>query len=376
MKKRKKMLYYFLILLILLILGGVLVLQLPQFGKLPSGKRLERLKNSPNYRNGYFQNLSYTPLLSPEKNQLEAFWRFFFGKKHPALLPSKEIPTQKTNLSSFNPNDNVLVWLGHSSYFMQIEGQTFLIDPVLVSASPFSFGVEMFKGAGIYQPKDLPLVDYLIITHDHYDHLDYETIKTLKGKVKNKIIVPLGVGEHLEYWGFSSEMISEMDWNEEISLEKGAKLFCLPSRHSSGRGLLHKKTLWASFMLQTSAKTIYLGGDSSYDVFFKEIGQRFPQIDLAVMENGQYNEDWRYNHFLPEALVLAVKDLNPKRVLAFHNSKFALARHPWYEPLQKVVENAQKEGFNLSTPMIGQVVDLEKPDEKFEKWWEPLIKMP
>lgn len=362
------MIYIILGITAVVVVGGWLFMQQPQFGKNPTGARLERIKKSPNYKDGKFQNLSHTPLLSSDKSLPQALWDFLFGKKDPNLAPSSPIPSQKIDLFSLNSEKNTLVWLGHSSYFMQVEGKKYLIDPVLVSASPMPFGVKMFEGADIYQPEDIPAVDYLIITHDHYDHLDYKTIIQLKDKV-GKVITALGVGEHFEHWGFSAENITELDWNEAISLENNIKITALPARHSSGRGLLQKKTLWASFMLQTSEKTIYLGGDSGYDFFFKNIAEQFPNIDLAIMENGQYDPDWRYIHFLPEDLVSAIKDLRPKRVLAFHNSKLVLANHAWYEPLEKIYENAQKENINLTTPMIGQVVDLDNEEEKFEKWW-------
>ena len=361
----------FYILLITIAVAVVVVfvfMQQPQFGKLPSGARLERIKKSPNYKDGKFQNLSHTPLLASGKSMPQAFWEFLFEKKNENLVPKQPIPTQKTDLFSLNPNENVLVWLGHSSYFMQVEGKKYLIDPVLITASPIPFGVKMFEGSAVYQPNDIPAVDYLIITHDHYDHLDYETIKQLKERI-GKVITTLGVGEHLEYWGFSAENITELDWNENVSLENNVRITALPARHSSGRTFIQKKTLWASFMLETSAKTIYIGGDSGYDFFFKEIGKKFPNIDLAIMENGQYNTDWQYIHLVPEDLISAIKDLKPKRVLAFHNSKLALAKHAWYEPLDNIFQNAQREQINLATPMIGQVVDLENGEEKFEKWW-------
>ena len=369
MRKIKKMLYIFLGIIAVVGIGGFIFMQQPQFGKMPSGTRLERIRKSPNYKDGKFQNLSHTPLLSSGKSLPQAFWEFLFEKKNENLAPTIPIPTQKTDLFSLNPNENVLVWLGHSSYFMQVEGKKYLIDPVLITASPIPFGLNMFKGSDIYKPKDIPYVDYLIITHDHYDHLDYETIKLLKGKI-GKVVTALGVGEHFEYWGFSPENITELDWNEEVYLENNIKITSLPTRHSSGRTFIQKKTLWASFMLETSTKTIYIGGDSGYDFFFKQIGNQFPNIDLAIMENGQYNNDWRYIHFVPEDLISAIKDLKPKRVLAFHNSKLALAKHSWFEPLDNIYQNAQREQINLATPMIGQVVDLDKPQEKFKKWWD------
>lgn len=363
----KRMLYSILIIISLIIVIGAIVMNQPQFGQNPKGERLERVKKSPNYRDNSFQNLSHTPQLSSDRSMVGVLWDFLF-KKTENLTPENPLPAVKTNLKVFKSDDNVLVWLGHSSYYFQIDGKKFLADPVLVSASPLPFGGKPFKGTAIYTPEDMPEVDYLIITHDHYDHLDYNTIKVIKDRV-GKIITSLGIGSHLEYWGIPADKIIEMDWHEQAQLTDDFKITALPARHFSGRTFTRNKTLWSSFMLETPSKTIYMGGDSGYDTFFKTIAEQFPKIDLAIMENGQYNTDWRYIHFLPEDLVKAVKDLKPKRLLTFHNSKFALARHPWYEPLEKISQASETENFNLATPQIGEVVNLNDETQIFEKWW-------
>ncbi len=359
--------YLFLATITLILVVGVWFVNQPKFGKNPSGERLERIKKSPNYQNGAFKNLSETPQLTSDKPMVVQLYKFLTDKID-NLRPATPIPTVKTDLKNLSKDENILVWLGHSGYFMQIDGKTFLIDPTLLSGSPVSFFNKMFDGANAYLPEDIPTVDYLIITHDHWDHLDYETVQQLKPRI-GKVVTGLGVGSHFEHWEFAKENIVELDWNEQTTFGN-IKLTALPARHFSGRGIVRDKTLWASFILETPTKTIYIGGDSGYDTFYKEIGKQFPNIDLAILENGQYNTDWAYIHILPEQIPQVVKDLNPKRVLGVHNSKFALAKHDWREPLELLYQNAQKENFRLLTPKIGDIIDLNNENQTFEKWWE------
>ena len=189
---------------------GLYFLNQPQFGKAPSGERLERIKKSPRYKDGKFQNAHFTPTLTEGYSMLGVLYRQLF-EKAPNKTPSRPIPSVKTDLKHLNPSDAILVWFGHSSYFIQAEGKTFLIDPVFSgNASPIPNSLKAFKGSNNYQVSDLPAIDYLLISHDHYDHLDYNTIIELKDKVKN-VICGLGVGSHFEYWGYDSSRIIEKD---------------------------------------------------------------------------------------------------------------------------------------------------------------------
>ena len=188
----------------------------------------------------------------------------------------------------------------------------------------------------------------------YWDHLDYYTVKQLKDRI-GTIICGLGVGEYFEYWGFSPEHIVEMDWYDSYRIDNDCQIYCLPARHFSNRLLKNAQTLWASFMID-GKQQIYLSGDGGYDTHFAEIGKRFPQIDLAIMENGQYNEDWRYIHLMPDDLPLAIKDLHPKQVLTVHHSKYALSKHPWYEPLENIHKASKPQSYKLLTPMIGEKI--------------------
>lgn len=255
---------------------------------------------------------------------------------------------------------------------MQIEGKRFLVDPVFSgSASPVPGTVKAFKGTDRYTVDDLPPVDYLVISHDHYDHLDYETIVKLKDKVK-MVICGLGVGAHFEHWGYPAGKIIESDWNNTIPLDGGFRIHTTPARHFSGRGFTRNNTLWMSYVLQTPKKKIYIGGDSGYDTHFAEIGNQYGPIDLAILENGQYNLAWEAIHMLPEQVFQAAKDLKAKRLFPVHSSKFTLAMHAWDEPLTKVTAFAKAEAFPLVTPVIGEMVDLNDTAHVFPEWWKGL----
>ena len=253
---------------------------------------------------------------------------------------------------------------------MQIDGKRILVDPVLSgNASPFSFSVKAFKGTNPYSADEIPAIDYLFISHDHWDHLDYETIMKLKPGI-GKVICGLGVGEDFEYWGFDKDAIIEMDWNEQVVLDSGFVVNAVPARHFSGRSLKRNQTLWLSFAFRTPTMNIYIGGDGGYDKHFSEIGKRFGPFDLAILENGQYNKNWRYIHQLPEDVMKTFKDLNARRLLPVHSSKFALAIHPWDEPLITISKNSEMHGVSLITPMIGEAVYLKDNNQKFSRWWE------
>lgn len=360
---------FLLIFIFLLVIAVWAFMQQPQFGKLPDGARLERIKKSPNYKNGSFENLNPTPALTEGVSYFKMFKDFFFSSKK-RNKPIDELPSEKTDLLGLDKTKEVLVWFGHASYFLQLGGRTILVDPVFSgAASPLPFTTRAFKGADRYTPDDMPEIDYLFISHDHWDHLDYKTVTALKKKVKT-VICPLGVGAHLEYWGFDTAKIIERDWNEEITLADGWKVFTLPARHFSGRGFKRNQSLWTSWALITPNFRIYMGGDSGYDTHFKTIGDKFGSFDLAVLENGQYDANWKYIHMFPNEVLKAAKDLNAKRLLPVHSSKFALANHDWDTPLKTLIAQNEKQGIAVLTPIIGQPVWLADTTQRFSNWWE------
>lgn len=350
----------FSVLLILVVAIGMILRLHPAFGRSPQGERLERISASPNYRNGQFHNLEKTPEVTSDKGILRALWDALF-ESPVNKVPSVPVEAVKTDLTALPLTDNRLVWLGHSSYFMTLAGKRILVDPVLTSEFPVSLMMmKPFPGSDIYSPVDIPPIDVLIITHDHYDHLDYGTIRNIKERV-GVVICPLGVGEHLEYWGVDKAKIMELDWYHTATYGP-LKIECLPARHFSGRLFRRRNTLWASFMITLpDGMAVFIGGDSGYGRHYQEIAQCYPSIDYAILENGQYNEDWRYIHALPSQQDSVIRDLGAKNVLPVHNSKFALARHPWHEPIDKIRETAAADtSFHLIDAIIGQPIILSR----------------
>lgn len=359
------------VMLVLVLALAVLIfiyMKQEKFGKLATGERLERIKKSPNYRDGKFQNIHHTPALTEGYSLMGVTYEFFF-KKNPERIPLDSIPSTKTDLLNLSVDENVLVWFGHSSYFIQIDGKKILVDPVFSgNASPVPGTNKSFKGTDRYTVDDLPPIDYLFLSHDHYDHMDYETLIKLQPKAK-KVFCGLGVGAHLELWGYSTDKIFENDWNEKIEPDNGFTVYTTPARHFSGRGFSRNKSLWLSYVLHTPSMKIYIGGDSGYDTHFAEIGKQFGPIDLAIIENGQYDVKWKYIHLLPEEVLKAAKDLNAKRLFPVHSSKFALANHAWNDPLTKVTELNKLYNIPLLTPIIGEQVNLKDQHQRFTQWW-------
>ncbi len=362
----------FLTITLLLVLFVVLYLQHPKFGKSPGAARRKQIANSRNYKAGKFENAEFTPFITEGYSMASVTYNFIF-KKFPRTRPSGQIPSIKTDLKNIARSEDVLVWFGHSSYFIQLNGKRFLIDPVFSgNASPIPNSNKSFPGSDIYSADDIPEIDYLLITHDHYDHLDYSTIIHLKSKIRN-IICGLGVGEHFERWNFDSSVVTEKDWNEHHEIDEEINLYTAPARHFSGRTFKRNNTLWLSFVLETRDLKLYLGGDSGYGNHFQELGKKFGEFDLAILDNGQYNLAWQAIHMLPDEGLKAAQDLNAKRLFPVHSSKFKLAEHAWDEPL-KTISHLNENGnqIPLVTPKIGEIVYLKEADQKFSKWWEEI----
>lgn len=364
MKKKRKVIYIIIGILVLVLvwLGQMLWVAA---GQLPKGERLARCEHSPQWKDGEFKNELETPALTSNEGTMAALWKFFF-KNIPDLTPSKDVPLVKTDLKSIPREKEVVVWLGHSSVFIQMGGKRFLFDPVLTNKLPVWLFMRPFKGADGYTPDDIPDVDYLIITHDHWDHLDYKTVKALKDRV-GTVVCGLGVGQHFAYWGYDEAKIKDVDWGDSVVVNRDMKLRCLPTRHFSGRLFGRNKALWASYLID-GKRRIFVSGDGGYDPRFKKIGEKYPNIDLAIMENGQYDKDWKYIHTMPDELPRAINEINPKRVMTYHNSKYALANHKWTEPMDNIYKHAQNQAWQLLTPHIGEPLWLDK-QQRFKKWW-------
>jgi len=341
---------------------------LRSMGRNPWGERLKKVERSSNYRDGIFQNLSPTTVMAGGGAFLKILWKFL--NKPKTAVPPGPLLSVKTDLKNLPDAHPVLIWFGHSSYLLKIEGKHILVDPVFCGyASPFKIkSAKNFEGSNIYSVDDLPDIDVLLITHDHYDHCDYETIRNLNGKTKH-IITSLGVGSHLEYWGIDMNKVTELDWHESAEPAEGIKSISLPARHFSGRTFKRAKTLWASFVLKTKNHSIYIGADSGYDPYFKEIGSTYGPFDLAILESGQYNKMWKSIHMMPEETVQACMDVKSKLLLPVHWGKFSLALHPWDEPIERVMKKAAELNVNVATPMIGEPLFIGEKYPK-QKWWK------
>jgi len=338
-----------------------------KFGRLPGTERQSYFNTLPNYRDGQFQNPVFTPALAEGVGMTKVLLGFL--SKYPDTVPAKEIPSVMTDLKNLNISENVLVWFGHSSYFIQTDGCRILVDPVFSgNASPVPGSVKAFAGSDRYGAGDMPGIDVLLISHDHWDHLDYTTILQLSDKV-DKVICGLGVGQHFEYWGWDKTKLIEKNWNERVDCGKDCSVTLTPARHFSGRTLARNTSLWTSFVLQTPSRRLFLGGDSGYGPHFKDIGAQFGPFDLAILECGQYNSKWPYIHSFPEEVITEAMELGARNFMPVHHSKFRLARHPWYEPLEKVSGFAEDKGLSAITPMIGEKVNMDNMEKTWNKWW-------
>jgi len=367
MRFLKRAFILFSILLLVCAAAVFLFMQQKVFGKKPSGNRLETIQQSANYHNGAFQNTEPTELTLKNASMTKMLYNFLNKPKE--TTPPRPLPSVRTDLWTLPSDKPVFVWFGHSSYLIKSRNTTILVDPVFSgNASPVSFFGKSFPGSDVYTAHDMPPIDWLILTHDHYDHLDYQTIRQLIPKVGH-FYAPLGVGSHLEHWGVPPTRITELDWWQTCQPASHAQLTATPARHFSGRGIIRNKTLWTSYVLKLDEYTFFLGGDSGYGSHFKTIGSRYGPFDLALLEAGQYGADWPYIHMMPEETITAAQDLQARVLLPVHWGKFALAYHAWNEPIQRIVNEAGKHRLPLATPMIGEAVQLDSI-RPVHAWWE------
>lgn len=329
----------------------------PRFGRNPSGEELARFEKSANYHDGSFHNQIDTPMFAEGATFTSTIMDSFFGAKAKNLRPTSPVAATKANLKALDPNQDAVVWLGHSSFFIILNGKRILLDPVIEDyAAPFSMFNKAFPGTTIYTPDDFPDIDLLLITHDHWDHLEYPTMRALQPRV-GKAICGLGTGSHLRSWGYTPEQIVELDWNEGANLDE-LGIEAIPARHFSGRGLTRNKTLWTGFALTSPNRKIFISGDSGYGPHFKEAGEKFGGFDLAILEDGQYDPRWPYIHMQPEEGVAAAIDLHAKAVIPCHNGRFCIANHPWREPMERFARASKDKDFRLHLPVIGEPLNI------------------
>ncbi|HUH34117.1 MAG TPA: MBL fold metallo-hydrolase [Daejeonella sp.] len=324
-----------------------------------------KLTKSPNFKDGSFQNLVDTPVMSSDVSYLKVLKDML--RRPSGIRPSQKIPSVKTDLKTLSSELPVVIWFGHSSYLIHCRGINILVDPVFSGhASPVPFMIKAFPGSDIFSTDDLPEIDFVIITHNHYDHLDKSTIKKLNAPV---FYTSLGVEESIRHFSIGDRLIYELDWWESVDISEDIQLTATPARHFSGRGMKRGGSLWSSFALQLFGYRIFLGGDSGYGEHFKEIGKRFGPFDLAILECGQYNTSWPLIHMMPEETVQATIDLQAEVLMPVHWGKFALANHLWNEPAKRVVKAAFESDVKITIPLIGEPVTV-KGNYPDDPWWD------
>lgn len=370
--KMKRVLKYMLsglfVLVFGLVLGACMMLNQPRFGRPPEGARLLSIQKSPHYADGEFKNIIDTPKFTKNVSTFSIIRQDLVNPRE-RLVPDAPIPSLKTDLKNLERTHDVVVWLGHSSYFIQLGGKRILLDPVFSDhAAPLSFLNKAFAGTNIYRAEDMPEIDALLISHDHWDHLDHATVVALKEKVAH-VVTPLGVGAYFADWGYPVEKIHEADWYGQVNIKDDFTIHVLPARHYSGRLLRQNKTQWAGFALVSSQRKLFFSGDSGYGPHFAEIGRRFGRFDFVALDAGQYDERWAYIHMTPEEAVKAATNLNAAALLPSHVGRFTIARHAWDEPFIRVASASEGETFRLLTPVIGEAVRLNDKPQEFLQWW-------
>ncbi|MGY1915091.1 MBL fold metallo-hydrolase [Blastococcus sp. SYSU DS0973] len=323
------------------------------------------VSRSAQFADGKFHNRMPTPALSPA-NTRDGLLRQWHEERHvglpggPIPLASAELPADAAELA--------VAWFGHASALLEVDGQRILVDPVWgyrVSPSP------VFGPTRLHEPptaiEGLPPVDAVLISHDHYDHLDLPTVRALLATQSAPFVVPLGVGEHLRKWHVPEERIVELDWDETHVLG-GLTLTCTEARHFSGRYFHRDTTLWASWAIAGPRHRVFFGGDTGYTPAFAAIGARFGPFDLTLLPIGAYNDAWHAIHMDPEEAMRAHGDLGGRVLLPIHWATFNLAFHRWAEPVQRLLAAAERTGARVAIPQPGERIDVLDPPP-LRDWW-------
>ncbi|MEU0374482.1 MBL fold metallo-hydrolase [Streptomyces sp. NPDC006283] len=353
------------------------------FGADPTGERMARIRRSPNFSDGVFQN-PVGARTRPSGASMVEFVKIYFAKEARARrVPVGPVPVHSTTLADLTrpaASGLRLTWMGHSSVLAEIDGRRVLFDPVWGErCSPFAFA-----GPKRLHPVPAPLaalgtVDVVVISHDHYDHLDLPTIRAL-ASTDTVFAVPLGVGAHLERWGVSPDRLRELDWNESTEIN-GLRLTATPARHFCGRGLRNQQhTLWASWVVAGPEHRIYHSGDTGYFPGFRDIGAEHGPFDATMIQIGAYSEYWPDIHMTPAEGMRAHLDLQGGRpagvMLPIHWGTFNLAPHPWAEPGEGTVAAAEEAGARIALPRPGEPFEPTSSAVPSSPWWRGVATVP
>lgn len=340
----------------------------PAFGAKNTRFDRESMMKSPNFHNGKFINQEHFPSHNNTRDQLSMLKDFI--NWNPQARPERTISVDPYNPVNGEGDQTEIVWFGHSAFFIELEGKKLLLDPMF---SKYPSPVPPFGGSRFSQRPlhidDLPDIDAVLISHDHYDHLDYKSIMKLKDKV-NQFHVPLGVGDHLLKWGIDAARIYTYDWWDEYKLD-GIKLVCTPAKHFSGRNLFtHNHTLWSSWAMLGQNNRLFFSGDGGYGPHFEQIGNKYGPFDITLMECGQYDRRWKAIHMMPEETIQAHLDLQGKLLIPMHWGAFTLAFHSWTEPVERAVKAANEKDLTIATPRISETIILGSANFPDHPWWD------
>ncbi|WP_041633211.1 MBL fold metallo-hydrolase [Maribacter sp. HTCC2170] len=343
----------------------------PEFGGKATKEQKEFYSQSSNYKEGKFINIGDVQMNMDFSKFVKSLVGFFSPR--PKTTPTSNIDVITVDsLSIAQYKDSTrLVWFGHSTFLLQMKGKNILIDPMFsaVPAPHPMLGGKRFSSELPIEIDQLPQIDAVVLSHDHYDHLDYGSIQRLKNKT-NHFFTPLGVGVHLQEWGISEERITELDWWQEISFED-LVFKCAPAQHFSGRGVNDRgNTLWSSWVIQSESESIFFSGDSGYGPHFKEIGDKYGPFDFAMMECGQYNEMWKEIHMMPEETAQAGIDIKAKFIMPIHWGAFKLAMHQWTDPVERLTSKAAELQIPIIVPRIGESIFLQHQKFEANEWWK------
>ena len=357
---------------IFLIIIGVSFLNLsPEFGGNPTDKDIERYQKTGHFEDGSFKNYRLTSMDYSFSQIVEIVGDYFDDSVQNIPKIPLLVMKQDSLFIEQTKQQAKLIWFGHSSFLLQLDGKNILLDPMFgeVPAPIDVAGQPRFFSDLPIAIEKLPAIDYVFISHDHYDHLDYESIKKLEAKTAS-FILPIGVGVHFREWGIEESKIHEYNWWDEDSLD-GLKFIFTPARHFSGRGLFNQNsTLWGSWVIKGKYNTLFFSGDGGYDDHFQKIGEKYGPFDIAMIECGQYNKYWKDIHMIPEESAQAIKDLKAKVGVPIHWGAFSLSTHNWCESPVRIKKAADSIGVTIATPEIGEVMCIDSVIIDYNPWWE------
>lgn len=340
-----------------------------QFGGKLNALEIEKLSKSKHWNGKIFKNIEHTTI-DVRWNTIPGLLKKQFTRTIDRV-PQQKLPIIPFNKKDFATTENKFIWYGHGVFVLKLDGKNIIIDPMFgENASPIApFATKRFSTGSLKIIDALPDIDAVFMSHDHYDHLDLDSFKKLKNKVKH-FYVPLGVARHLICWGINSNTITELDWWQKTLFEN-IEITFTPSRHSTGRAISDQnKSLWGGYVFKTADFNLYFTGDGGYGKHFKEIGEKFGPFDFAFVECGQYNKRWHNIHMYPEESVQVAFDVQAKNILPYHWAAFKLALHPWKEPIERFTKESTKRKVKITTPKIGEIVNFSEANLYQEKWWE------